>query len=66
MNAATEGSLLHVMANLASGEVNTIEFNFDGNLLDYSAEECIGFKLDASQQIVFDGINKKEQYNGYY
>lgn len=59
MNAATEGSLLHVMANLASGEVNTIEFNFDGNLLDYSAEECIGFKLDASQQIVFDGINKK-------
>lgn len=58
MNAATEGSLLNVMANIPDGELTTIEFNFDGETLDYSAEECIGFKL-SGKQVVFDGINKK-------
>ena len=59
MNAATEGSLLNVMANIPDGELTTIEFNFDGETLDYSAEECIGFKLSGKQV----GIERNCQCN---
>lgn len=58
MNAATEGSLLQVMANLSDTEDNVIEFNFDGETLNYTTEECTGFAI-SGKTVKIDGINKK-------
>ncbi len=58
MNAATEGSLLQVMANIPDATETIIEFNFDGETLEYNTEDCKGFDL-AGKTVKFDGLNKK-------
>ena len=58
MNAATEGSLLQVIAGIADETETTIEFNFDGETLEYNTEDCLGINLD-KKNVKFDGLNKK-------
>lgn len=58
MNAATEGSLLQVMASITDATETTVEFNFDGETLEYNTEDCTGIDLD-KKNVKFDGLNKK-------
>ena len=58
MNAATEGSLLQVMAAISGETETTVEFNFDGETLEYNTEDCKGIDLD-KKNVKIDGLNKK-------
>lgn len=58
MNAATDGSLLKVMASIPDATETTIQFNLDADVLEYSTEDCTGFSL-ANKKVVFEGVNAK-------
>ncbi len=62
MNAATDGSLLKIMANIPDATPTTIEFNFDGDTLEYNTAESLGFSL-LNKDITFSGVNKKNGKN---
>lgn len=55
MNAETQGSLLYVIANAPEDTETTIDFNFDGEVLDYA--DGAGITI-ANKKLVINGINK--------
>ncbi len=58
MNAQTQGSLLYVMANAPANAETTIEFNFDGKILNYG--DGVGFSIGGKgKKLTFNGTNKK-------
>lgn len=56
MNVETQGSLLYVIANAPEGTETIIDFNFDGDVLDYADGEGIAI---SKKKLVINGINKK-------
>ena len=58
INAATEGSLLKVLADIPDATPTTIEFNFDGDAINYNTADCPGFSI-ANKEITINGLNKK-------
>lgn len=56
MNEETQGSLLYVIANAPEGAETTIDFNFDGEVLNYADGAGIAI---ANKKLVINGINKK-------
>lgn len=55
MNPETVGSLPNVIATAPDGTETTIEFNFEGEQLDYLAATGMAIK---AKTLIFDGINK--------